>query len=335
MAAYLTDTAYRSDTLTQVMASIGSMYASIESSPAGPITLASTRVLSGGDRRFGTATPAEFNALTIAEVRAWTEPQLKQGPIELSVVGDTTWGEASALVGSTLGALPRRQERAAVVSSQLLHPPQKPSRPVYLYTTDPKLRQVAIAWLCPVPDLSGVHMERRCRLLAAFLAERLRVRLREELGAAYGFEADFSQFDGFPDFSYFSLYTAVAPEHAQKANELIRSEIKALQHGRFSDDEFGRVKLPYLRTREADMRDNGFWGYTVLRDAQQRPERLAAVRDRQSDCAAIPRSDIEKLAARYFAYGRWFQFVAYPRASSPPPQAERPFGDKLQFGPPH
>jgi zinc protease len=273
-------------------------------------------VLSGGDPRFGTATFPEFSARTIAEVRDWIDPQLKSGPVELSVVGDTTWEEASAQVGATLGALPRREERAKAAASERLSPPQHPSKDVYLATTDPILRQVAIADFCPVKDLDGVHMERRCRLLAALLAERMRVRLRVELGAAYGFEADFVQMDGFPDFSYFIATATVSPEHAKRASELVLSEIEALRRGRFTDDEFERVKRPFLRSREEDLRSNGYWGSTVLRDAQQRPERLDAARDRQSDCASIGRSEIEAVASRYFAAKHWFHFVSNPRTGS-------------------
>lgn len=332
ISAYLTDAAYRTDAMPQALASINSMYANIASSPSGPITMQSMRELAGGDRRFGTAAFAEFNARTIAEVRDWINPQFKEGPIELSVVGDTTWEEASARVAATLGALPQRMERSKESTFDIPNVPQKPSKPVYISTTDPSLRQVAIAWFCPVPDLSGMHMDRRCRLLATLLAERLRVRLREELGAAYGFEADFEQFKGFPKLSFFSVFTTVAPEHAQRTDELIRSEISSLQHGRFTDDEFGRVKLPFLRSREADLRDNSYWSYTVLRDAQQYPERLSDAIDRQSDCASINRTEIESLAARYFDYGRWFQFVAYPRASSANQPPVQPFSDKFKLG---
>ena len=335
IAAYLTDTAYRRDALTQVKASLGSMYAAIASSPGGPITMQAPRVLSGGDRRFGTATPTEMSARTIDEVRDWIEPQFKDGPIELSVVGDATWEETAAPVGTTLGALHPRMERSKAMASQMVGAPQKPSQPVYVSTTDQSLRQVAITWFCPVPDLSGVHMERRCRLLAAVLAERMRVRLRDGLGAAYGFDADFIQFDGFPDFSFFVASTTVSPENARITNDFIRSEMESLEEGRLTDDEFEWVKLPFLTKRDEDVRNNGFWSYTVLRDAQQRPDRLLAARDRQADCAAIGRSDVEGLAARYFGHGRWFRFVAYPRVAPEGQAPVLPFGEKVKFGADH
>jgi zinc protease len=321
IAAYLTDAAYRAEAMPEVRASIGAMYASMASSPSGPITAQATRILSGDDRRFGTATPAELNVLTFEDVRDWIDFQLRSGPVELSVVGDIPWEEASAQVAASLGALPKRVDRSALPGPRPLGAPQGPSKPVYLLTLSPSLHQVAVAWFCPVGDLSGVHMERRCRFLASMLAERLRVRLREELGAAYGFDADFVQYDGFPDLSFFAAYTAVAPEHARRTREIIQSEILSLQHGRFSDDEFERVRQPFLRSRDKDVRDNSYWAYTVLKDAQQRPERLTAARDRQADCESISRSDVEAIARKYFAVARWFQFVAYPDGSA----AVKPF----------
>lgn len=313
IAAHLTDAAYRPEALREIQASFGSMYASLASSAGGPIALRAMRVLTG-DRRLGTPTPDELGARKISEVTAWIEPQFKHGPIELSIVGDTTWESARDAVAATLGALPARDERPARVVPGPIAIRTKPDQPAYVATTEPQLRQVALSWFCPVPDLADVHQERRCRLLAELLNERLRVHLREELGAAYSCAAQFVQCDGFPQLSYFNLYTEVAPAHAEHANHVIRDQIEAVRRGRFADDEFERAKAPFVRARQDDLRSNAYWGYTVLRDAQQRPERLAAARDRAKDTASIRRAEIASLARRYFKLGRWFQFVAYPRS---------------------
>jgi zinc protease len=221
IAAYMTDAGYRTDALPMVRASMTTMYSSLASSPSGPISMNAARILSGGDLRFGTATAAEFNRLTVAEVRSWTDPQLKSGPIEIGIAGDTSWDAVAAEVGATLGALPPRLGRAPGTDFEDIHPPQDSAKAQYVYTTEPGQSLVALSRFCPVPDLRGFHMERRCRLLAALLAERLRVRLRMELGASYGFDADFYTLDGFPDFSFFSVSTTVSPEYAEKASELM------------------------------------------------------------------------------------------------------------------
>ena len=40
----------------------------------------------------------------------------------------------------------------------------------------------------------------------------------------------------------------------------------------FTDDEFERAKLPFVRARDNDLRNTRYWGYTVLHAAQQRAD---------------------------------------------------------------
>jgi zinc protease len=295
---------------------MNSMYSSLAASPAGPIQMSAPRILSGGDLRFGTATPGEFSQRTIKELKEWVDPQLKHGPIELGIAGDTTWEDASAAVASTLGALPQRDERDTALDLQQLRLRGRPGMPLYLFTTAPSLRLVALSRFCPVLDLGDMHMDRRCRFLAALLTERMRVRLRIELGASYGFDAAFVSYTGFPELSYFSVSTTVSSELAERANQLLADEIESLHRGNISQDAFERVKHPSVSKRAEDLRDNSYWSYTVLRDSQEFPERLDEARDRQADCASITRAEIADLTDRYFKPERWFQFTAYPQVST-------------------
>ncbi len=312
IAAYLSDTAFRESAMIDARAAFGSMYSSLAASPAAPISVKALRLISGGDLRFGTPMPAEVESRTVPEVRAWLEPQFRSGPIEIGIAGDATWDEVSSAVSTSLAALPSRTERTALPNRPPLNVRTKPDKDSYPATTDPKLRQVALAWYCVMPDLGDFHEERRCHLLAALLADRLRVRLREELGAAYTFDAQFVQLDGFPNLSYFEVRTAVAPEHTRRAIELVKDTFETLRKKRGTEDQFALVRQPYLRAREEDLRSNIYWAFTVLRDCQQRPERLAAARDRVADNAAVTLRDVQSLAARYFKTSHWFEFVAYP-----------------------
>ena len=314
ITAHITDLAYRPSAMREINASFNSMYASIATAPGGPIAAQAPRILARGDRRFGTPAVDELFARTIEEATAWLKPQFEQGPIELSIVGDTDWTDATDAVARTLGALPTRAARRVYSNSNVTV--AKSNKSTHVYTTSPELRQVAIARFCPVEDLGEIYQERRCRLLAALLAERLRLRLREEFGAAYSSSADFIQYEGFHGLSYFGLYAEVSSSDALRAATLMKNELDAIRKKHFTDDEFARVKAPFLRQREQDLRENSYWGYTVLRDAQQRPERLTAARDRSADTAAITRGDLEKIAKRYFDSARSFEFIAYPAKPS-------------------
>jgi zinc protease len=191
-----------------------------------------------------------------------------------------------------------------------------PSKFPQLIPLNPTLKQTAIAWYWPMPEISSSHQDRRCRLLAAVLGELLFTRLREELGATYTPAAEYVQYDGWPTFSYFTLRADVAAAQGPKAAQVMRREIETLLAKGIDEDVFRRARQPFLRTREQDLRDNSYWSHTVLRDAQLHPERLAAARDRATDTAAITRAELEALARRFLEPSRGFLFIAEPGSTS-------------------
>jgi zinc protease len=311
ITAYLSDAGFRPEALDEVRSKFCAMYSSMAESPGCPITMQAPRILAGGDRRFGMPELDKLLSYGMDSLARWLEPQFKTGPVEMSVVGDISWEQAREAVARTLGALPPRQPRPAAAEDAGVRCPEPGPEP-YSCTTPVTARQVALAWAWPVPDLSDIHHERRCELLAAVVADRLYERLREQLGAAYAPVAGFFFHEGFPSYSYLMAYAEVLPTQAVRAGKLAQEEIQSLRARPLSDGEFARVKQPFLRARDDQLRTNQYWCITVLSDIQQRPERLAAARDRAVDSAAITPADIQALAKRYLDPNRVFIFMAYP-----------------------
>jgi zinc protease len=196
-----------------------------------------------------------------------------------------------------------------------VHVAQSKGKP-YAYLASPTVRQGALAWFWPVTDGTETHNERRYVVLTHLITERLRVRVREELGATYAPSASLVQFDGFPGFGYLVAYLEIPPARAQEVTRLVNAEIRRLGSRRIPDEEFQRVKQPLLRAREEDLRTNSYWLYTVLRDVQQHPERLAAVRDRKADFESITSKEIQALAKRCLDARQCFFFTAGPPIGS-------------------
>lgn len=314
ITAYLTDSAFRSEALREAQAHFGSMYAQLAASPGGPIALRAIRAVANSNSRFGMPWMEEISVRSVPELRTWLEPQLKDGAIEMSIVGDVSWEQARAAVARTLGALPRRDPRADTYVSAKVQPPPAPA-PVRL-GTHPLLKQGAIAWYWPIPALRSIHEERRCVMLAHGAAERLRQRLREELGAAYNVAFSFEQTPGFPDLNYFALYTEVEPDRLQRMEQTIEHEIRGLIARGLSADEFLRTHQPYLREMTDNLRTNAYWGITVLSEAQANPARIAAARDRASDILTITREELLQLARAHLDPKRAFKFLTMPVSGS-------------------
>lgn len=320
LTAMLTDAAYRPEAMRNARANFGALVEWVANTPGGPIFALAPRVLTGGDLRFGVPTMEILGQRSLPELRAWLEPQFRGGPLEFSIVGDVDFATAEAAVAQTLGALPDRFVMLKAPQGQLSVPPP-PAEPI-ITPVDTKLRQCALAYYWPMPDLRDVATERRCRLLADLIEERLRQRVREELGASYALAAKFEQYEGFPELSYFETYIEIDPLRADEVDRLVRREIASLRRDGLTPDEFERVRQPFLARRSADLRDNGYWGYTVLREAQLKPARLAAALDRESDTAAITAVEVQALADRYLDPDRMFVFrttpVRNPGAMYPP-----------------
>lgn len=313
IAAFLSDPSFRPEALRQARPQFGSIYSNLIASPGGPIAIYSMREMLSGDTRFGVPAYDDCIARTMGELRAWLGPQLLHGQLELSVVGDVSWKEAQEAVARTLGALPER----AAITERAPTPPVRVadrSRSVRTFPVSPEIKQGAIAWFWPVPDLADIREERRCNLLAGVLGERLRQKLREELGSSYVTHVDFRDTDGFPNANFFGFYTEVAPSRLKQVLQILHREALSLSKDGPTADEFDRVKLPYLRSTTEDLRTNIYWVGTVLDDAQQRPNRIEAARNRSADNASITRAEIARLARKHLHPDNAFKFVTVPGA---------------------
>lgn len=315
LAAYLTAPAFRSEAMREANAQFGSMYSTIAASPGGPMNYRVMRELLPGDSRFGMPRPEELSARTYQELSDWIEPQLQHGAIELSIVGDVPWDEASRAVAATLGALPPREPRREVASARALALATTPGHPM-AFAIDARLKQSALAGYWPVAAIKDVREERRCHVLAAILSDRLRLGLREELGTAYSPTANFVYTDGFPGLNYFALYAEVEPARASTALDIIRRAVLALATHGPTEDEFNRAKQPFLHLLTDELQTNAYWGRTVLSDAQLRPSRVEAARNRAADLAAITLPEIADLARKYLQPKSAFMFVTVPATAS-------------------
>lgn len=313
LTAYLTDAAFDASMIRQVHASLTSIYAGIVNSPGGPIQAASETVMTN-DRRFGLPSVDDVFSRDYSELAKWLGPELKEGDIELSLVGDTTWDEVQEAASRTVGALaPRtRPHRPAVGGGPIEF---TKVRNAVAFTTNATLTQSTVAFFWPAPEVRSAPQDRRCVVTAGIIAERVRERLREELGATYTPSAEFMRHEAFPGFSYFVVTADVAPAHASKAAQIIAQEISDLRTKGVSADVFARIRQPYLRAREDDVRENSYWLYTVLSDAQQNPARLEAARSRTADNAAITREDVNALLKQDFSSANVFLFSTYPSST--------------------
>ncbi|MEX2044709.1 MAG: insulinase family protein, partial [Opitutus sp.] len=183
VAARINDPGYRPEAARQAQKGIEQMYLSFAHTASGPFNLEVSRLLAGGDHRFGLPGKDAMLQRNLGEVRAWIGPDLERGPIEIAIVGDIDPEATIGAVARTLGALPEREARRDWEELRAVKFPAKPLSLAYRITTEIPKGTIALYW--PTTDGLEIHRARRMHLLAGVLSDRLRLKVREELGDAY------------------------------------------------------------------------------------------------------------------------------------------------------
>ena len=312
LTAYLSDPGYRPEAARTARKTIDQYYTEFDHVVDGPFETVVPRLLANGDPRFGLPDRSIVRARNLGEEKAWLGPQLSGGSIEIGLVGDLDIESALDAVARTLGTLPPRQPKPPYrAERRVAFPPSSPDPIRYAIPSQTPKAEVAVFW--PTADARDVHRTRRLTLLADVFADRLRLRLRERLGAAYDPEAASEPSDTFTDYGLLVTKVIVAPARVDEVARIILEMGATLQEWGVSADELDRAKKPLLTALRESARTNQYWIGAVLASCQEFPERLDWARTRESDVAAVRKADLDKLAKTYLAPGRAFQIIVTPK----------------------
>jgi zinc protease len=302
LTAYLTAPGYRDEGEREFRKNLPILAMQTSTTPEGVFGSRGQRLLMGGDPRFGLGDPLELGRHTTADVKAWLDPVFKDAPIEVSIVGDFDPAALEAVLLATLGALPARQAEKPAYTAQRQVPPMAagPHR-LEFQSKIPKALNLLV-W--PTTDRSDIRKARRLSVLGEILADRLRVKIREEWGEAYSPSAGSQNSDTFTGVGYLICYSPGDPDKSAEVSARIREIAAELATTGASEDEFQRALKPMLAGLEVQRRDNRYWLGSVLARAQEKPETLDWARTMPDDFSSITREEVNKLAAEYLAADR-------------------------------
>lgn len=299
--AHLADPGFRDDAFQHSLEKFNQRYLALEKSVNGALTLTGLRFLSGGDNRFGLPAREHIQKLTLADVKAWLMPALKQGALEVSVVGDFDVPATRALLARYFGNLPARGRTADVAAQRLPTFPNGQTLTLQIETRLPKGLTI-VAY--PTADVWDIKRTRRLSVLSEVVTERLRVGIREKLGAAYTTAAFNRPGRAYPGFGVFLTYVQVAPDKVALIRDEVRKIVQTVATAGITADELKRALDPTLSGIRDARRRNGYWLNTVLAGSTAHPEQLQWSRDILADYAGITVEEVEAAAGKYLVRDR-------------------------------
>jgi len=312
LAASISDPGYRAEAMRVARKRIDEAYLAFSHTERGPLSLEVPKLLSSGDPRFALPPKDEMMSRSLDELRAWLGPQLATGALEVSIAGDIDIDATIEAASKTVGALPAREPKPAFADRKKVKYPSTPFTKEF--NVDTKIPKGVIAVYWPTDDGMDIHRSRRLNMLGEVLEDRLRVKVREQLGGTYSPQTQSSASDLYPGYGYISALCVVDPAKTKLIEDAVVAAAADLYANGVTQDELDRAKNPTLKALKESERTNGYW-MTVLGRAQERPEVLDWARSREADFASISKADLDALAKAYLSPDKASHVVIRPYLS--------------------
>jgi zinc protease len=309
LAAYITDPGFRPEAMRQYAKGVEVFYTRLGNTVEGPLQTEVPRLLANGDPRFGVPPKEAATARTLAEAKAWLTSQFAHGPIEVAIVGDFAPQDATAAVAATFGALPAREAKPAYEAERRVTFGAPTAQQYFVVTEIPK-GIVQMFW--PATDALDAKVSRRVSLLASVFNDRLRVKIREEMGDTYSPDAGASLSDTYKDYGHILAQATVAPDKARAVADAMKAAAASLFEKGVTEEELVRAKQPALTAARQSVRTNPYWIGSVLGAAQEQPERLEWARNRLADLESITPAELTEFAHRFLDPAKASEFISLP-----------------------
>ena len=310
LSAYLTHAGYRPEALSSARKAILQADTAMQHTPEGMVRSRIQRELASNDPRFGVPPRADAMARNLQELKAWLDPQLQSGPLEISIVGDVDTPQTVTALQETLGALPARSGKPAYAEQRVVHYPAKPLTEQINVQTEIDRGIVFMTW--GAPDGMDVNVARRFNLLSEAISNRLYETVRTKMGSSYSPSAFSNLSDTYPGYGILGVAITVEPGAAQKVADAVRGIAADLKKDGITDDELERARAPILTSIRDSAQSNPYWLQVVLNGSQERPERLNWARTRMSGYEHISKAEINALIQKYVAPDNVSTFLVLP-----------------------
>ncbi|MDR2029961.1 MAG: insulinase family protein [Puniceicoccales bacterium] len=273
LAAFLQDPGYREEGEREAGKAIAQVYPALLHTPDGAMVRRGEMFLHGGDRRFGFPEQVEMERLTMADLRLWLTPQLRNGYCELSIVGDVDVDGVVDAVAKTLGALPTRTGLPPPRDVPMTIPAGQNAN--FSYESDIPKGLLLVLWA--TDDCWDIGQKRRLDLLADILQDRLRARIRKELGDTYSPHVSHHASTTFKGYGLLRAEVLAEVDRIHDVAYFVHSIAEDLRCEGMGEDEFLRAKLPAISEIQEQLRHNSYW-LNAIDGIQARPERLEFIR---------------------------------------------------------
>lgn len=308
--AHIKDPAYRQSAYSMAVRQYERQHESLSHAIEGGLQLKGLRFLAGGDTRFGLPDFETLASNELSDIETWVEREKKTTGMELSVVGDIDPDTVITLAAELFGSL--SPGSANTPDQEYDRKPVFPEKGRLKHEVPTRMDRALLVVTYPTTDIYDIEDSRRLSILSDIFSDRMRIRIRDELGATYSQGSHNLPSRAYQGYGLFITHAGIAPNIADKIEGEIKKIANDLKNNGVSKDELERAVKPMLAGITDQLRTNNYWLNTVLRGAARHPAQLDWSRTIFMDYASMKIKDINETAAKYLENDIAATMVFYP-----------------------
>jgi zinc protease len=271
--------------------------------------------MSGNDPRWKIPTPEDVKKLDAKSFRAFWEPLLASGPVEVLLFGDFEAGKAIEALQSTFGATRPRAGAAVSAKAARVNFPAANAQPLRFTHKGPPDQVAAVIGWPTGGGLAQISEGRQLEVLAALFRDRLFEKFRSEQAASYSPDANAVWPDEFSSGGFLMAYSQVQPKDTDRFFAFAKSVANDLAVTPVSPDELQRALAPMLQYVERATTGNLFW-MNELEGATYNAARYQALGTLYSDYSKVTPQRLQELARKYLLDAKAWKMVVEPEEAA-------------------
>jgi zinc protease len=156
------------------------------------------------------------------------------------------------------------------------------------------IRKGLIQLMWPTDDIWNIERKRHLDFLSEILQDRIRLKIRKEMGDTYSPSVYNFASSSFDSFGYICATALVDENRIDEIAKIMEDVATELLRDGINDDEFLRVKEPMQARIKELLRDNSYWIH-ALDGVQAYPQKLEFIRTLPEFYTHIQREDVKNV----------------------------------------
>lgn len=309
MTAYMKDPGWREEGIRQYRKGLPQLFEMLLHQHQGPLAQKFLPAVYSNDPRFGLPAREKLESVSQEQMKTWLTEHLAAAPLDVTIVGDLDVESTVTACAQTFGALPKRRPLREYAERRKVPAPKSGIKmEEAIDTTIPK-SLVMISF----PTTDGIEAARRRNIsfLNTIVNDRLRLEVREKLGASYSPGSGARMSSVHAGDGMIMIQAMSDPDKVTTLVDACVNVADALATKGTTQEEVDRLREPLLAQLRDTLRTNGHWIRT-LDNCQLRPVVLDEARQLMPHYQGLKAETMNDLAKQYLKKDRASILIVNP-----------------------